>query len=144
MRLIWTVIPLLLIGVIGITHSFAETNSSSNDIQEPKLFSIFDEETTLLFNEALQKIMKEHSESLSNNTQEVESFSIFDEETTLLFNEAHQKMMEDPSELTSHEFFNDRVCRDGLQLIFKSTDNSSACVTSDTFERLLQRGWGYF
>lgn len=107
MKLIWVVIPLLLICVMGITDSFSQTNSSNNDVQEPKLYSIFDEETTLLFNEALQKMMKE------------------------------------PSESVPHDLLKDRICREGLQLIFKSTDGSSACVTSDTAEKLIIRGWGH-
>jgi len=37
---------------------------------------------------------------------------------------------------------NDVVCKDDLKLIFKSTDNSPACVTPSTAEKLIQRGWG--
>ena len=143
MKLIWVVIPLLLICVMGITDSFSQTNSSHNDVQEPKLYSIFDEETTLLFNEALQKMMKEQSVSISHDIPEVELFTAFDEETTLLFNEALQKMMKEPSESVPHELLKDRICREGLQLIFKSADGSSACVTSDTAEKLIIRGWGH-
>ena len=32
-------------------------------------------------------------------------------------------------------------CRENLQLIFKVSDNSPACVTSDTFQKLIKRGW---
>ena len=33
-------------------------------------------------------------------------------------------------------------CNIGLQLIFKSTDNSPACVKSSTVQKLVERGWG--
>ena len=32
-------------------------------------------------------------------------------------------------------------CKGGLQLIFKSTDGSPACVKPKTAEKLIQRGW---
>ncbi|MGY5143975.1 MAG: hypothetical protein ACW9XH_05790 [Candidatus Nitrosopumilus sp. bin_32a] len=32
-------------------------------------------------------------------------------------------------------------CYKGLELIFKSSDNSPACVTSSTAEKLIRRGW---
>jgi len=34
------------------------------------------------------------------------------------------------------------VCKEGLQLIFKSKDNSPACVKPQTAEKLVERGWG--
>lgn len=37
---------------------------------------------------------------------------------------------------------NDITCRQGLQLIFKFTDDTPACVTSQTKEKLLESGWG--
>jgi len=33
------------------------------------------------------------------------------------------------------------VCNDGLQLIFKSSNNSPACVKPETAEKLIERGW---
>ncbi|KEQ56309.1 hypothetical protein SCCGRSA3_01887 [Marine Group I thaumarchaeote SCGC RSA3] len=35
----------------------------------------------------------------------------------------------------------DILCKENLQLIFKITDNSPACVSADTAEKLIQRGW---
>ncbi len=35
----------------------------------------------------------------------------------------------------------DVICKDGLELIFKSSDGSSACVKPETAEKLIQRGW---
>ncbi len=35
----------------------------------------------------------------------------------------------------------DVVCREGLQLIFKSTNGHPACVKSSTAEKLTERGW---
>jgi hypothetical protein len=37
---------------------------------------------------------------------------------------------------------NDVTCRQGLQLIFKFTNGTPACVTSQTKEKLFERGWG--
>jgi len=34
------------------------------------------------------------------------------------------------------------ICKEGLQLIFKSRDNSPACVKPQTAEKLFERGWG--
>jgi len=34
------------------------------------------------------------------------------------------------------------ICKEDLQLIFKITDNSPACVKSSTAEKLIERGWG--
>jgi serpin B len=34
------------------------------------------------------------------------------------------------------------ICKDNYELIFKSTDNSPACVTGDTAQKLIERGWG--
>ena len=33
------------------------------------------------------------------------------------------------------------VCKDGLELIFKASDGSAACVTPSTVSKLLERGW---
>ena len=35
----------------------------------------------------------------------------------------------------------DVICSEGFELIFKSTDNSPACVKPSTAEKLIQRGW---
>ncbi len=35
----------------------------------------------------------------------------------------------------------DVTCKESLQLIFKSTDGSPACVTPKTVEKLIERGW---
>lgn len=32
-------------------------------------------------------------------------------------------------------------CKEGLELVFKSSNNSPACVTSETAEKLIERGW---
>ena len=33
------------------------------------------------------------------------------------------------------------VCKDGLELIFKASDGSAACVMPSTVSKLLERGW---
>jgi len=35
------------------------------------------------------------------------------------------------------------ICKDGLELVFKASNGSPACVTPETLEKLVQRGWGY-
>ncbi len=34
------------------------------------------------------------------------------------------------------------ICKQGLELIFKASNGSPACVTPETFGKLVQRGWG--
>jgi len=36
---------------------------------------------------------------------------------------------------------NEIICKEGLNLIFKSTNNSPACVKPQTVEKLIERGW---
>ncbi len=36
----------------------------------------------------------------------------------------------------------DVICKEGLELIFKATDESPACVKSETAVKLIERGWG--
>jgi len=35
------------------------------------------------------------------------------------------------------------VCKAGLELMFKASNGSPACVTNETLEKLIQRGWGH-
>lgn len=35
------------------------------------------------------------------------------------------------------------ICKEGLQLVIRSEDNSSACVKPDTVNILIKRGWGH-
>jgi len=35
----------------------------------------------------------------------------------------------------------DVICKDGLELVFKNSDNSPACVKPATAEKLMERGW---
>ena len=35
----------------------------------------------------------------------------------------------------------DVICNDGLELVFKNSDSSPSCVTPDTAEKLIKRGW---
>jgi len=36
---------------------------------------------------------------------------------------------------------NSVICKEGFELVHKSTDNSPACVKPSTAEKLIQRGW---
>lgn len=37
---------------------------------------------------------------------------------------------------------NDVVCKEGLDLLIKTSDGSAACVKSSSVETLIARGWG--
>jgi hypothetical protein len=37
---------------------------------------------------------------------------------------------------------NDVVCKEGLQLMKKTSDGTAACVKPTSVDRLIQRGWG--
>jgi len=36
---------------------------------------------------------------------------------------------------------NEIICKEGLKLVFKSSDNSPACVKPGTLNKLIERGW---
>ena len=37
----------------------------------------------------------------------------------------------------------DVKCKPAFKLLFKSSDNSTACVTPETAEKVIERNWGY-
>lgn len=45
-------------------------------------------------------------------------------------------------QITTGILSQDVVCKEGLKLIFKSKDNSPACVKPETADKLVERGWG--
>ena len=56
----------------------------------------------------------------------------------------NQPTMKSPSlktQIKNGVFLDSLTCADRFELIFKSTDNSPACVTPKTAEKLVQRGW---
>ncbi len=42
-----------------------------------------------------------------------------------------------------NESFSDSACKTGLELIFKASNNSPACVKPSTATKLVERGWGF-
>jgi len=80
---------------------------------------------------------KVQSKYFEMDEREPISFSKFEEEI------AKAIIAFSPREQTASGFFPDDVrCKEGLQLIFKSKDNSPACVKPQTAEKLVERGWG--
>lgn len=62
--------------------------------------------------------------------------------TLVIFNTTLQSFAEPPlKQIANGVLPEDVVCKEGLQLIFKSGDNSPACVKSQTAEKLVKRGW---
>ena len=53
-----------------------------------------------------------------------------------------EKFMPPRWQVICYNFTPDEInCNDDLQLIFKLTDNSPACVNPETAEKLIERGW---
>ncbi len=52
-----------------------------------------------------------------------------------------KKILSPKQQMSMGFLSNDVECRKGLELIFKSSDNSPACVKPATAEKLIQRGW---
>jgi len=72
-------------------------------------------------------------EETDNNCYRVKSYSVFFEGITVHMSPKKQgEIGIKPQNI---------VCKEGLELIFKSTDGSPACVKPSTAEKLLERGW---
>jgi hypothetical protein len=56
---------------------------------------------------------------------------------------AQQEIQSPLKQFQSGIALEDVKCNNGFQLIGKSNDGSPACVTSDTFTKLIDWGWGY-
>jgi len=113
MILVWVVIPLLLIGIIGIQELFAEQSSgkpawvtNSDKVCGDRLCSEVDESFT---NEKTWKL----SEFIDSPKQQMKNGIL-------------------PSEVE---------CKVGLVPILKSSDNLPVCVKPQTAKKLIERGW---
>ncbi len=69
------------------------------------------------------------------NTKEVESESSNTEKVSSLSNSPKQQ-------IANGVLPKDVICKEGLELIFKSTDGTPACVKPETAKKLIERGWG--
>lgn len=58
------------------------------------------------------------------------------QETTMMEIKSPKKQMDDGVAP------NDVVCKEGLDLLIKTSDGSAACVKSSSVETLIARGWG--
>jgi len=71
----------------------------------------------------------------SSNTKEVESELSNTEQVSSLSNSPKQQ-------IANGVLPKDVICKEGLELIFKSTDGTPACVKPETAKKLIERGWG--
>jgi len=111
MRLVWVVIPLVLIGIVGISESFAENVNA-----------------IAIINSSYESAFTGHSDQQINW---IHSLSQHRTELT----PPPLKQLEYGIELKNI------LCIDNSVLIFKPSDSSPACVTKSTYEELLDRGW---
>lgn len=68
-----------------------------------------------------------------NNTMTEESMT---QEQTMMEAKSPKKQMDDGVAP------NDVVCKEGLELLIKTSDGSAACVKSSSIQVLIARGWG--
>ena len=68
-----------------------------------------------------------------NNTMTEESMT---QEQTMMETKSPKKQMDDGVAP------NDVVCKEGLELLIKTSDGSAACVKSSSIQVLIARGWG--
>ena len=71
----------------------------------------------------------------TTNTKEVESESSKTEKVSSLSNSPKHQ-------IANGVLPKDVICKEGLELIFKSTDGTPACVKPETAKKLIERGWG--
>ncbi len=71
----------------------------------------------------------------TTNTKEVESELSNTEKVSSLSNSPKQQ-------IANGVLPKDVICKEGLELIFKSTDGTPACVKPETAKKLIERGWG--
>ena len=114
MRLVWVVIPLVLIGIVGISESFAEEANAVSIISSP-----YEIPFTGHSNEYI-----DWRPELSNHYPELTP--------------SPPKQLEYGIELQNI------LCKNNFILIFKPSDSSPVCVTPETFDKLLDQGWKSF
>jgi len=184
-RLVWVVIPIVLIGIIGIQESLGDqasgkpawvTNSDKvcgdrlcSDIQDSneeilnaqylcedtygKWISGHNECETAGYGnttEAFQSYCKEFNGDYTYCHSGCRNVEGFDEGKVFCaaqcvqvceFSVPTAKIFSPKKQMATGVTVFDVVCREGLQLIFKSTNGYPACVKSSTAEKLIERGW---
>ena len=159
MRLVWVVIPLVLIGIIGISESFAEETKtifidshlvdcvsvapqkcmlvSENPNSEWSYFYGNIEGFTFVEGNTYQLLVKiTHIENppADSSSKKYELLEII---TKNSFAEIDSPRKQRANGVAVENI----ICKEGLGLIFKSSDDSPACVKVKTAEKLIQRGW---
>ena len=106
--------------LIAIGQEDTYTNDTSSSDQTPE--------------EQTSENQTSGEESMSqNNTMTEESMT---QEQTMMEAKSPKKQMDDGVAP------NDVVCKEGLELLIKTSDGSAACVKSSSIQVLIARGWG--
>jgi len=136
MKLVWLVIPLVLIGIIGVQESFAE------EVGENRTYTL---------EEALEIQRNRTGSSITNNSSSVENTyprELTAEEEDERKSEMLKKLFAETTlsplkQLKNYGLFpSDVSCFNEKILIFKKSDSSPTCVTPETAEKLITRDWG--
>jgi hypothetical protein len=134
MKLVWLVISLVLIGIIGVQESFAD------EVRENRTYTL---------EEALEIQRNRTDSSIMNDSLSVEN-TYYPRELTAHDVKCMEKMgnamraekiMSPKWQIFCGHLPKNIMCNNDLDLIFKSSDGSPACVKSKTSEKLIQRGW---
>ncbi len=140
MRWIWVVIPLVLIGIIGMEESFGYGGGGGGG-KEPdprvcgdRLCSEISggrdawESSNGFFGQSLK---------VTDEITDVESVCLVAILDTVVIGKVPSPRMQIFCDIEPETI----RCNEGLQLIFKASDNSPACVKPETALKLLERGW---
>ena len=95
-------------------------------------------------NEIFETIKVAEPFELAINTQTNKVYSMYhgSKLSVISYSEKSLKLIASPlKQFSSGVETSSIVCKDGLDLIFKASDNSPACVKPSTVEKLVQRGW---
>ncbi len=64
-----------------------------------------------------------------------------EEQISLKTTAGDEKILAPLKQMHSGVSAKDVLCKEGLELIFKASDGSAACVTPSTVSKLVERGW---
>lgn len=99
-----------------------------------KLVLITHNTETLVF----EFMVKQMTEEFKENRLDIDTKNNFMEENDLDFINSKMTPLK---QLANGILPENIICKDGLELIFKSTNNFPACVQSESKLKLIQRGW---
>lgn len=100
-------------------------------VVNPTLMAIGQEDTNT--NDTSSSMQTQEEQTSGNQTTGEASMG---QETTMMEIKSPKKQMDDGVAP------NDVVCKEGLDLLIKTSDGSAACVKSSSVETLIARGWG--